>query len=894
MSSATPHSTTPEILDASATAVNSSTPPLHKIRSRHVHIDDGNNLRERQWSTPGSGRPTRPPMVRSPSGYSAKSGYSRAQSSGTRTPIDPYSPRASISTFHLQHLLESLEMDQYDTFGIEELRDGFFDATFYRSTTHQDSDDDDEEEEDGEAMFGVNLGKLFRKKLRAQLEDTKFFFTATFGTRDGILLAKSFLGYFIAYILCLIPKTRTVLGDYSYWVTIAALFNHAGRTAGAQIDGTVGCIVGGALGLAVGTLALEVASSTAVSRAAYGGVLAAFVVPILAIIGWIRCSFLRLYQALITAGLALIFLCLVGTESIDQTGKWRRSMVQEFAIPWLIGLGISLVVNLCLYPETGGRAVATALHNAIDSALKALELPRPYSLEVHSNMSKQIVKLSDAVRDMRNEITFTSLRPADVDQLRILLQSVIRHIMAIKPGTSLFIHEHQHQTPTVGSNSASSHDIVIQIDPNNSLDDISIASSYENPLEIVRNTMAGPSRALIDAMAKTLHCCDNALMRIAGLSDLFDRDESSDVQSQQAELRSAMQRFDEADVSLMEHPDLPSSYSSHPDLVELFLFINPLRQSAAAVDSLATKVLQISQDPKSKSKRLFLPSYPLSKALYRANPQVLHDRGGASAGYYFRIKDEISNLMEKIHARPYEPDALASNGLKNGVKTVGIGGSEDGRTLRYRIWKVLHRLQQFETRFAVKVILVCGALSVPAWLNQSRGWWAEKDSWWAVVAAWIMMHPRVGGNAQDLVTRTIATLLGAVWGGLAAAAARAAGSASPYVLAVFAAIFMIPAVFRFMLSAHPRSGLMACLSFTVVSLSGRNHSGGHSPVEIAWSRGVALSTGVVAAVIVNWVVWPFVARHELRKSLSYMLLNLGIAYRGVIYLPRFRLCSHKR
>jgi hypothetical protein len=72
------------------------------------------------------------------------------------------------------------------------------------------------------------------------------------------------------------------------------------------------------------------------------------------------------------------------------------------------------------------------------------------------------------------------------------------------------------------------------------------------------------------------------------------------------------------------------------------------------------------------------------------------------------------------------------------------------------------------------------------------------------------------------------------------------------------------------------------MSFTVVSLSAYNTDGRHSPAEIAWSRGIAFVTGVIAAVVVNWIVWPFVARHELRKSLSYMLLNLGIAYRGVV------------
>ena len=94
---------------------------------------------------------------------------------------------------------------------------------------------------------------------------------------------------------------------------------------------------------------------------------------------------------------------------------------------------------------------------------------------------------------------------------------------------------------------------------------------------------------------------------------------------------------------------------------------------------------------------------------------------------------------------------------------------------------------------------------------------------------------------------------------------------------------MMNPVFRFALSSHPRSGLMSCLSFTIVSLSAHRAKGGEGgPKEIAWSRGIALVTGVVAAVLVNWVVWPFVARHELRKSLSHMLLNLGIAYRAVV------------
>jgi hypothetical protein len=53
-------------------------------------------------------------------------------------------------------------------------------------------------------------------------------------------------------------------------------------------------------------------------------------------------------------------------------------------------------------------------------------------------------------------------------------------------------------------------------------------------------------------------------------------------------------------------------------------------------------------------------------------------------------------------------------------------------------------------------------------------------------------------------------------------------------------------------------------------------------VTLSWSLGVAFVVGVVSAVVVNWVLWPFIARHELRKSISAMLFHSAIIYRGVV------------
>jgi hypothetical protein len=108
----------------------------------------------------------------------------------------------------------------------------------------------------------------------------------------------------------------------------------------------------------MGSLALEVAGSTRPARQAYGGGLALFLFLFVGAASWVRCSLVKLYQMMISAGLAIIFLCLVGADTIASEGSWNRVVIWEFAIPWMAGLGICLLVNVFLWPDAGGMAVA--------------------------------------------------------------------------------------------------------------------------------------------------------------------------------------------------------------------------------------------------------------------------------------------------------------------------------------------------------------------------------------------------------------------------------------------------------------------------------------------------------------------------------------------------------
>ncbi|KZF22317.1 hypothetical protein L228DRAFT_221161 [Xylona heveae TC161] len=786
----------------------------------------------------------------------------------------PGSARASINHDRIDELLPQEDLD-LETYGLEEYRDGLFDAMFFQPPPL----DKVKLLKDAEKTLPFPLSKprpwVPREIIPKHWHDMTHLAYRLTRTRAGVKLAKSFICYFAAYIICLIPACRRWLGPYNYIMAISAVLNHSGRSVGSQLDGTFLTILGTAAGLGWGSLALYVSTATAPSREGYGGILSVFLVLFTAIIAWVRCYYMRFYQAVICAGVAICFMCLadVGTNV-----SWRR--VFDYGIPWVLGQAICLIVGICVSPDAGTRSMAFAIHNSFKAIRSTLELPRQYQSSIRRRLAASFVDLSQAVRDFTIELTVSRFAPDELRELRNLIQGVMRSVQTIRTTTILF-------NPVKIENEVA---IAIEGDesPRTAQESISAEAT-----RLICKTLAKPTRDLIDAMDNAIIGANTVLMRIARLQFTLRFPGANDgVHADEVlnELRDKRYEFDAADETLINDPRLTGSYSDH-EVVQLFLFVHPVRQTADKVEALLVKVRDIERANRGLS--INLPSYPFIKSLSRSNAQVRHDRGGLTAGSFFQSKRLLERTMNDLQSQVYKPaprhprvsEAAGVEGRTMGQyeeeREVAIDsdGPRDPTTkLRYKIWTVLHRLQDFESRFAFKVVLVTTLLSVPAWLDQSRGWWNANDGWWAVIAVWLLMHPRSGGNIQDLIARSFCAVLGTVWGGLA----YGAGNGSPYVMGVFAAIFMIPMLYRFTQSTHPRSGIIGCISYTVVSLTAYTDHAQPSIVTQTWTRGVAFLVGVMAAVVVNWVFWPFVARHELRKSLSSMMLHAAILYRGVV------------
>ncbi|PNP85608.1 hypothetical protein FNYG_00664 [Fusarium nygamai] len=711
---------------------------------------------------------------------------SPAQASLTRPSLDSRRSQSVMSIMQIDQIISDDRMNM-ETYGVAEMRDGFFDALFLKP----DPIDPDEIVERSKAA----LPKEFEKShplsakhfLPRQLHEFKSVTRKVATTRAGIQLLKSFLAFFIAYILCLIQPVHDWLGYNDYIMVVSTIINHPGRNLGSQVDGTVGTIIGTAAGLAWGYVAILISESTNDALKAYGWILIVVSAVFFAGIALTRSIFIRLYQTVLCAGIALAFTTLGLTD--DNAFTWHKPL--QYGIPWLLGQAIALAVNCLVFPDAGNRLLAVAFHKSFNAMQESLVIPRPTDTGLRRRLAKTFMDMSLAYRDMRIDVTITRFRPNDVRELRNSVQGVVRALLSMNTDTDLFEDWSETLEITVADGAGSE-------------------SEVEDSGRKVARALSGPTREVIDCMSEGVKTCHAALMDMTGWRKYFgpSKDVSSDLVPVQLRMQNSLAAFDTAEDHLLRSNDRPETYADHGQAVEFLVFARHVRETAGTVVNLMATVQDMHTN--SKSIRVNLPVYPFGKALYRTNAQVRHDRGGVTAGMYRATFAEIAKLIEttksseKHHPRDnYEAvtepeDCTVIESIIHGSPAV----HKD--RLRYKLWKLLRRSQGFEAKYATKVVLLLSALSLPCCFESAYVWRTLYDAWWAVAMGWIMIHPRIGGNIQDFFTRAFAAVLGAAWSG----AAHAASGGNPYILAVFAAIYMIPMIYRFTQSTHPRSGLV--------------------------------------------------------------------------------------
>jgi hypothetical protein len=148
-------------------------------------------------------------------------------------------------------------------------------------------------------------------------------------------------------------------------IAVSVILNHPARTLGAQIEGAIFTTIGTAAGIGWGVTGLLLSTSTTAASNGYGGILALFLALFMAVVAWTRSFYARFYQMVVCAGVAIIFTVLAQTQG--NIIVWEK--LRNYAVPWLLGQAIALLVNCTIFPDAGARPLALVFHNSFSLML---------------------------------------------------------------------------------------------------------------------------------------------------------------------------------------------------------------------------------------------------------------------------------------------------------------------------------------------------------------------------------------------------------------------------------------------------------------------------------------------------------------------------------------------
>lgn len=371
-------------------------------------------------------------------------------------------------------------------------------------------------------------------------------------------------------------------------------------------------------------------------------------------------------------------------------------------------------------------------------------------MRVRRRLTQTFVSMSQAYRDLVIDFSITLFDPKDVLALRNLIQGVIRALLSLNSETRILDRLGDESVSKSSHDRSVLEEFIVDMD-----EKVHMPETEEIKLaKFVANNLAEPTERLLASMKIALQSCDAVLMEMCGHRQYLGppKDVSNDIPGSLVKLRKRIMAFSNCQDSILASDRLPPMYAESPEVVKLFAYCRPVHQAATSIEALLVKVNGMEQR-KPKHPTFHPSSYTFWKAVHRTNAQVRHDRGGVTAGSYFKSFNDIAVMIQKIKSRDFQPlpknddDGSTCQSHDASYATMTAEDLEDEWSMeknhtRRNVWLFLHRLQGFETRFGLKTAAITSVLSIPAWISQYHSWWDSYEAWWAVVMAWLIMGPR--------------------------------------------------------------------------------------------------------------------------------------------------------
>lgn len=200
------------------------------------------------------------------------------------------------------------------------------------------------------------------------------------------------------------------------------------------------------------------------------------------------------------------------------------------------------------------------------------------------------------------------------------------------------------------------------------------------------------------------------------------------------------------------------------------------------------------------------------------------------------------------------------------------------RALRCRMGlsKAIHVLRHSRNiKFGIKLTAGIVLLTLPAWLalGHAKRWWLYRRGQWMAISYLFCLETSTGASFRTSLFR----ILGTVGGSLLGLIISEISQGNPYALAFLLMVATLPPSYLMLFTPFLGVGVVMGLTLPIVAII-PTQGARESVVYVAWNRGYMIFFGIVAALIVNLLVWPIHARLELVRRVSLVTSQLQSLY----------------
>ncbi|KAI9269038.1 hypothetical protein BDA99DRAFT_557804 [Phascolomyces articulosus] len=729
---------------------------------------------------------------------------------------------------------------------------------------------------------------------------------------------KCAIAYEIATIFLLIPQVLKIFIHVPYILVLATLFFNAAGTTGGQISelllnlvvlipAAIFCsIITYCITVYNGHLETNPSSGLYSNGAAIIASLAFFICVFC--ISYCRVKYPRLFMAALQS-MPLPFFCF--TRDIYVT-KFDVMMPAGIVYPLIIGCGIALVVNHCLWPETAAKASETTFGNSLVALRQTLTqcMDEEGGQKTLAKLQTTIDAMCKAQREAKYEAVISYYAPAWYKPLRLSMARLANHVygmtLALERANRIS-NQHRIQTQTSAIHDGSLPQQQYERTYNNN-DWTLVADEKMQKMKPTYQHIDRLHGSIKPAMQEFLDRCIHAIDRLqnsmaqhqvipksfsstTSASSLNNEQDSTATSAQQEEhvflLENALETLNER-MQMILHEE----FEHEMPMEEHFLIYTILSTLIAFAKELIV-LKECSQALIEKKNtfchhwpRLFWPQVSFKKWLSRAPPgnqsmeeQVMLDQRAKE----FKQEQQQEHQKDEEQHDPYQ--VRRHNYRYQQKEKQSPLQHAPGRFFWNRwLYRASKFLQYGPTRYALKFTVTAEILALMAWLPIPgvNFLYDNNHGQWALLSAMVVSNMTIGATALQCLFRIIATVIGAVCGYIILLAGER--NVNPYVIAVLVFVFEIPMWYTFLGTSYPRIGMISLLTLAVIVSTGFTDLFNETLIEPLWKRILTAVVAVLVVMAVEQIMWPTWARKLLRDQLSRLFIDTGIQYAQVTSL----------